>query len=268
MNLKCLWLGLVGCSCLLASAQGGSQQVPPLNQFVNSNERFGRKLLKVIQETSPNKNVAISPLPISLSFAPLSDTSASVSAASLDEVRKAFEWTNVPRLELSARMLLSRFDDENMSVSSAFYYRGTGEISERFIDRGRKYFGLEFKTYPSETPEAEILSQIPSSSISPPRVHPANNDFWIVSSTHLRTVWAGNTFSLGTRKKDSFVLPSGQEEQVSMIESESSRYLHARTRDFEVREVECIELCLRSTHKVRFVLPDAVSASAASPPFV
>lgn len=244
MNLKCLRLGLFSCVCLLASARGVSQQVPPLNQFVNSNERFGRKLLKIIQESSPNKNVVVSPLPVSLSFAPLSDTSATVSAGSIDEIHKAFEWTNVSRLELSARMLLSRFDDENMSVSSAFYYRGAGELSERFVDRGRKYFGLEFKTYPFDTPEREILSQIPSLSISPPRVHPANSDFWIVSSTRLRTVWAGNTFSLGTRKKDSFVLPSGREEQVSMIESESSGYLHARTRDFEAIALRCFDAYL------------------------
>jgi serine protease inhibitor len=245
MNLKCLWFVLlVSCSCLLALAESGTRQVSPLDQFVNSNERFGRKLLKIIQESDPGKNVAVSPLPVSLSFAPLSDTSATVSAASIDEIRKAFEWTNVSRLELSARMLLSRFDDENMSVSSAFYFRGADEISERFVYRGRKYFGLEFKAYPPDTPEREFLPQIPNLTISPPKAHPANNDFWIVSSTHLRTVWAGNTFSLGTRKMDSFVVPSGQQEQVSMIESESSGYLHARTRDFEAIVLRCFDAYL------------------------
>src|SRR5580698_2541714 len=96
---------LAGCS--LARGQESSRD--GFSKFLAANDKFGRNLLKNVQDDAPGRNVAVSPLPVSLAFAPLSDTTATVQARTLEEIRKAFDWQDVPSLELSARMLLARF---------------------------------------------------------------------------------------------------------------------------------------------------------------
>lgn len=175
----------------------------------------------------------VSPLPVSLAFAPLSDTTASVQARTLDEVRNAFNWQDVPALELSARMLLARFDNEKMSISTSFLYRSNGKLSEAFVDRGRKYFGLEFKSFPADTALNEVIPGDLGRSLTTRTTTSQPSDFWIVSSTHLQSLWAGNTFSLGTKEEAPFRLSSGKDKKVHMMTSEAGRYLHARTENFE-----------------------------------
>jgi serine protease inhibitor len=217
--------------CSLARGQEVSRD--GFSKFLAANDRFGKNLLKNVQGNAPGRNVVVSPIPVSLAFAPLSDTTASVQAKTLDEVRKAFGWQDVPALALSARMLLARFDNEKMGISTSFLYRSNGKISKAFVDRGKKYFGLEFKSFPPDTPLQEIFPNTSAPSREAQMTTSQRSDFWIVSSTHLQSLWAGNTFSLGTKKEDIFRLSSGADKKVHMITSESSRYLHAKTEDFE-----------------------------------
>lgn len=222
-------LSLAACSL----ARGQDSPRDGFSKFLAANDKFGRNLLKDLQDDAPGRNVAVSPLPISLAFAPLSDTTATVQARTLDEIRKAFEWQDVPSLELSARMLLARFDNEKMGISTSFLYRSHGKLSQAFVDRGEKYFGLKFKSFPPDTPLVEIFPYAPVPSLATQPTASERSDFWIVSSAHLQSLWAGNTFSLGTTKEAAFRLSSGKSKQVQMMTSEAAGYMHAKTENFE-----------------------------------
>jgi len=199
------------CFSLTCCSLVRGQEVPRdgFSKFLAANDKFGRNLLKNVQDNAPGRNVVVSPIPVSLAFAPLSDTTASSKAKTLDEVRKAFGWQDVPALELSARMLLSRFENEKMGISTSFFYRGHGKVSEMFVNRGKKYFGLEFKSFPPDAPMQEIFPDALAPSLAQTKTS-QGSDFWIVSSTHLQSVWAGNTFSLGRKELGTFSCPRAQ----------------------------------------------------------
>ena len=228
---------LAGCS--LARGQESSRD--GFSKFLAANDKFGRNLLKNVQDDAPGRNVAVSPLPVSLAFAPLSDTTATVQARTLEEIRKAFDWQDVPSLESSARMLLARFDNEKIGISTSFLYRSHGKLSDIFVDRGERYFGLNFKRFPPDMPLNEIFPHTPVPSLATQPTTAQRSDFWIVSSAHLQSLWAGNTFSLGTTKEANFSLSSGSNKKVQMMTSQAASYLHAQTENFEAIALDAFD---------------------------
>jgi hypothetical protein len=64
-----------------------TQQAQPA-MFLHSNDRFGANLLSLLHEESPDRNIAVAPLPISLAFAALQD--GSIDSESRKEIVSTF----------------------------------------------------------------------------------------------------------------------------------------------------------------------------------
>ena len=65
------------------------------------------------------------------------------------------------------------------------------------------------------------------------------DDFWITSSTHLRTSWAGNTFLDAKLQAQDFRLRSGQTTQADFLKSETAYYPYVSSDEFEAIELTC-----------------------------
>jgi hypothetical protein len=212
-----LLLGAVGASVLAQSGPGQG-----FSNFIDANEKFGRKLLRQTHSSAPGQNVAVSPLPVSFAFALLK--SASYDEVTLDEIQRIFGWTHLQNLAYPSRMLLAIFQrplprlapahpqdrflnlesPESLWMSSTFTYRGKGTLAEMFAARGKRDYGVEFRSVSQPASRQTTVSPAENSGASSPDV--AKHDLWILSTTHLRTAWADNTFSMGTKKNDEFVL--------------------------------------------------------------
>ena len=236
-----------------------AQTVPghELSDFVAANELFGRKLLSSAHASAPDKNVVVSPLPVSFAFAPLIE--ATSDNETLTQITSAFEWRNTAINRPSGRILSAAFKQppparprphskvsepmwqlmnqespEELWLSSLFTYRGKHKLSEYFIDVGTKYFGLKFHSIPSNSAQsAPSFSNDSISAAIPKSSEPRDDDFWITSTTHLRTAWADSTFSLGKQTSGNFFPETGGPESVPMLASVLNMYDHENNQDFE-----------------------------------
>jgi serine protease inhibitor len=271
--LKALALLSLLCACRRLPAQE-SQQAQPAT-YLHSNDRFGVNLMNMIHEESPDRNIVVAPLPVSLTFAALLD--GSVNSSSNQEIISAFQWERSSSQDVAGRMLLARFrrprpyptrnstlpkkgngaaqeqlrpgKPEEMWLSAAFLYRGEGSLSQEFIDRVKYFYGFDFRAVGEDTPQSAILAKNWDSSLPMPAIT-GSNDFWITSFLHLRTSWAGNTFVYAKREKRDFKLHSGNTVQADFLKSETATYRHVHEKDFEAVVLTCWQA------SVLFVLPE------------
>jgi serine protease inhibitor len=274
------WTRIGGLCVLLAvcsfelDAQEAPQSQPAM--FVRANDSFALDLLKKTHDDSPERNIVVAPLPVSVIFSALWDGTRDVESAK--EFRAAFHWDKDFATPMGGKMLLTRFarpkpypkshrpppkdstllrymqsgKAEELWLSAAFLYRGEGSLSQDFIDRVTYDFGLSFRGVGGHTPQSEILAKNWDTLLPMPKVI-GPNDFWITSFTHLRTSWAGNTFMGGKREKRDFHLRSGDMVQADFLKSEFENYPYARTEEFEA----VVLTCWQAT--ILLVLPSADS---------
>ena len=224
----------------LSSLQLWSQETPAAQTelFLRANDRFAFELLKTAHREFPGRNIAVAPLPVSLTFAALLD--GGVPDSESGEIRSAFHWDRSIALPAASKMILARFKKPGNYQSStwgawltaAFLHRGKGSLSQGFIDQVTRDFGIPFYAVGERTPQSKILAEHWDPSLPMPTVT-TNNDFWITSVTHLRTPWAGNTFVDATREKRRFRLRAGGFVQADFLTSETNEYPYARTEEFE-----------------------------------
>ena len=246
---------------LLAGSELPAQQIPrsSFTDFVKANEKFGRKLLAELHAAAPERNIVVSPLPVSLSFAPLEEQAVNVRAS--EEIRAAFGWQQASGKSIPSRMLMARLrkprstakvpesslspalrilaqqTPEELWASSVFLYRDQGVISQTFVERIREDFGLQAVGVDPSGKEDDILDQTWDPAAPRPKTIGPNH-FWITSATHLRTAWAGNTFIAGHRTID-FHLSSGQSKQVEAMKGELNVYRYSKTEKFEAIVLPC-----------------------------
>ena len=240
----------------LAASMSAAQTEPgqALPNLVQGNERFAVRLLRQVHSAAPQRNVAISPVSLSLMFAALQRGTHSESAHK--EINAAFGWGEYPYLEIPARMLLAAFEEPGHPlrrtgparksardsagdsyvpsaawISNVFLYSGTGTISPDFVKMGEKYFGLKFINTAAK-PEAATIAASRPSARPLPQV-PAESDALISSGTHLQTRWRGNTFSMSKPYRDTFQISPGKSIPAEFLRCELEVYPHAKTDDFE-----------------------------------
>jgi serine protease inhibitor len=255
-RLKSLILVLIVLVCLPLSGQ--ESQVAQPAALLHSNDRFGVRLLSLLHEKTPDRNLAIAPLPVSLAFAALLDGSRNRECQ--DEIISTFLWGGTFSRDLAGKMLLARFErpkpnpnrssippksgdglapgkwrprkPEEMWFSTALLYRGKDSLSPEFMDRAKHYFGFDFREVGEGTPQSTILAQNWDSSLPIPAIA-GQNDFWITSFLHLRTYWLLNTFKMSQKEKHDFNIRSGSAVQADFLTSETKTYPYAHTKDFE-----------------------------------
>jgi len=236
---------------LFAQATPGHE----LLEFIAANELFGRKLLSNVHASAPDKNIVVSPLPLSFAFAPL--IGASSDSETLTQITSAFEWRNTAINRRSVRLLSAAFrqppparprphpqvskltwqlmnqeSPEELWISTLFTYRGPHALSPSFMDTDAKYFGLKFTVIPWDSTQRP-RSLTDDSSGAAPNPRKLKDDFWITSTTHLRTAWADNTFSLGKQANGDFFSEPGRPESVPILASVLNMYEHEKNQDFE-----------------------------------
>jgi serine protease inhibitor len=219
-------------------ARAQDTPIPQLTNLIRANETFGRKLLAELHAAALEKNVAVSPLGVSISFAPIIYASNDIETQR--EIDKVFGWDRIEYIDLSSRMLLARFDDDNTKISTRFLFRKDASISTDFLQMIKRDFGVEFQAVDSAAPQERILSQREAPSFVPPKVEgELINNFWIVNRTDLDAMWSGNTFVMGKTKLDAFAPGSGTAKLTPMLVSELSIYGHAKTPEFEAIRLNC-----------------------------
>src|SRR5262249_35501331 len=97
----------------LAQARAGQG----LAQLVDANERFGRKLLLQVHAGSPERNIVVSPISVSILLAALQENSYNQQLH--EEIDRVFGWGKYPRLSVPARMLLAAFEEPGPRVMAS-----------------------------------------------------------------------------------------------------------------------------------------------------
>jgi serpin B len=217
-------------------ARTQDEAVPQLTGLIRANETFGRRLLAELHTAGLDKNVVVSPLGVSISFAPIRYASSDIE--SLREIDKVFGW-DPHGLDLSSKMLLARFDSDNTKISTRFLFRKDAPISADFLKVIKKDFGAEFQAVDATATQQRIPSQGQDPLFMPPQVQgKLTSNFWLVNKVDLDAMW-GNTFVMGKTKLDAFTLGSGVTKQTSMLVSELSIYGHVKTSEFEAIRLNC-----------------------------
>lgn len=224
-------------------------QSPPaseLSQFIDANARFGRQLLWHSHSSSPNKNIALAPLPVSLTFAALSDTSASTDVATTGEISKVFGWDDIGNTKETSHILVTLFEKpkpprpknppgmpanllpsnplnawEGIWFTTQFQCACLNLLSQYFVRAAREDFGIVFENE-SDRKGTSTRKTIPQMSTL----------FRITDSIHLKTSWNDGIVEQHERE-GAFTLESGRQEQVEMINSELAHFAYANTKDFE-----------------------------------
>jgi serine protease inhibitor len=263
LSRKALALAKV-CLLLLISAALPAQQDAGtgLPDLIRANERFGANLLLHVHSTQPERNVALSPLSLTLAFAAIREGKGYGPAS--DEVGAAFGWNKFVRLNVPARMLLAAFDKpepfkratgkislrnpsflarppEGARITNIFLYRalpGKEPISPRFVTMAHRYYGVEFRSIGSEYPTEASLKANEHVTTSVPRTSSAN-DILITSGTHLQTAWRWNTFSESEPHIGAFQTKLGTDKKVQVLDSETESYLYAKTDRVEAVVLPC-----------------------------
>jgi len=254
-------LGLVLCSALAQEDPSGE---PAL--FLRASDRFGLKLLDGAHQNEADRNIVISPLPVSLSFAAL--LQGSDDPTTVEEIYSALSWRRGEALTIAGKMLHARFakpkpahtaplpppppgmtpdfldhlkylrsfKPEELWLSGAILYRGQGSLAQDFIDQVRDNFGFAVRAVGG--PQPQILDENWDPNIPMPTVR-GYHDAWVTSFTHLRTGWIGNTFVESKAVRHGFTLQSGRVVQADFLKSEMFRYPYAQTEEFEAVTLSC-----------------------------
>ena len=219
-------------------ARAQDTPVQQLTNLIRANETFGRRLLAELHASALEKNVVVSPLGVSISFAPI--RYASFDIATLRQIDRVFGWDRISYLDLSSKMLLARFDDDSTQISTRFLFTKEASVSADFLKAIKRDFRVEFQSVDTAAPQERILSQGQDPSFVPPKVEgELSNNFWIVNRTDLDAMWSGNTFVMGKAKLEAFTPLTGTSKQIPMLVSELSIYGHVKTPEFEAIRLNC-----------------------------
>lgn len=240
-------------------------QTSPGHEFVDfiaANDRFGRALLKEVHAASPDKNIAMSPLPVSYIFGAVSE--GSVLAATRQEIIHAFQWEGI-NLNGPSQLLYERFQPPDEVVErpalktessktaanetrakfgsalwmrTAFIYRGKNAISRYFLSTATSEFGMDAINIDRTKNLEATRKQWWRGRIPEPTVM-APSDLYAAGMIHLQDVWRGNIF-LGSRiHKGDFQVGSWKHKTVDMMPSELGSYRYFRTDSFEAVMLPC-----------------------------
>lgn len=218
-------LGAIVSAALVVGADGQEAPGQALPNLIRGNERLGRGLLERVHRSNPDRNVAVSPISVSLILAALQTNADGVDIRR--EIGTAMGWGEYPNLTVPSRMLLVAFEKldplpEAAWISNSVLYRGSNTLSDRFMSSAEKYFGMTFASTGASKPGTA-----------------SSNDFLVNSRTHLRTAWKGNTFSLSKPFKGEFETAPGRRKVVELLTSEVSTYRYAKTEAFEAVVLPC-----------------------------
>jgi serine protease inhibitor len=242
----------------VCSAQYRSGQA--LSDYVHSNEKFGRKLLLAVHEADQEKNIAISPFPLSQAFGALSE--GTFDSTTRLELANVFEWKDQPFRDIASRMLSARIPAEKLhpndetearkpskgpppvlgpgrsfvplSQSTTFLYRGKGFLRDSFIEQASRDYGIQFQeAKPGELPvpkDPDVRKMY--------ELKPGILDFSITTFTDLRTAWRHDLFN-GRSQKLTFTLRSGLKVETDQMVSTLQHYQHVSTDEYEAVELPC-----------------------------
>jgi serine protease inhibitor len=236
-----------------------------LSDYVHSNEKFGRKLLLAVHEADQEKNIAISPFPLSQAFGALSE--GTFDSTTRLELANVFEWKDQPFRNIASRMLSARIPSEKLppqdetetrkpskmlpvialptkqfvplSQSTTFLYRGKGFLRDRFIEQASRDYGIQFQ-------EAK-LGEVPVPKDPDVRkmyeLKPGILNFSITTFTDLRTAWRHDLFN-GRSQKLTFTLRSGSKVETDQMVSMLQHYQHVSADEYEAVELPCVDAYL------------------------
>lgn len=241
-----------------AFAQGNALQ--NISLLVRGNELFGQRLLRQVHSQQPDRNIAVSPISLTLMFAALRENGDH--SLLFNDIGTTFGWPDRVYLSDSAHMFLAAFDKpkarpcdprkaisrllcnqpEGTWISNALFYRSSGKmpypLPEHFVRNAQAYFGVTFVNLGNRKPAIVDLQGAGQNVGALPQVSSVN-DLLILSATHLQTAWEGNTFSMSKPHQGEFQLASGELKQVEMLDSELADYRYAKSADFEAVSLPC-----------------------------
>jgi len=229
---------------------GGMYAQAPGHEFsdyLESNDKFGPRLLQQAHISQPDQNIVLSPISLSVVFAALRESTYDTNIRK--EYEQVFGSQSRSQLAMPNKVLLGRFEKpridpafeerkrkatglekailsyspEELWTSNEFSYTGQDRIDPRYMSFAEKYFGLQFK-------HVLAIEKQPT---------PDSSDFELISNTHLRTVWKSNLFNLNHSYPADFALLSGTHVQTELMQSELNSYFYTKNENFEAVTLFC-----------------------------
>ena len=110
VEVRCVAIRLIGIVVLATSGAAAQENAGKgLSALIQGNERFGRALLQQVHSRLPDRNVVISPISLTLSFAALGNH-AYYDEKFGQEIGNVFGWGTRLSLSVPARQLLAAFE--------------------------------------------------------------------------------------------------------------------------------------------------------------
>ncbi len=235
--------------CLLLALFSGllrSQDAPlrAFSDYVNSNSRFGAKLLKSLHAETPGENVVCSPIGISSLLAFLRD--GTLDRETRREFNEVLEWSLTQKLGIFHRMFIGRFEaprsgaedetagGEELWMKNSLLYRSSlvPGAFDRYRVPPKKDFGMEYVEVSGEKAWKAALADFSAIRELSDRER-GNSIFLLKSAFHLGTRWSGNTFVRSRPGTAEFYPSPGHKVAAAAMVSEKQDYLHAKTAVFE-----------------------------------
>lgn len=254
-------------ACLsMISQENAGKGLPAL---VKGNERFGRRLLEKRHASTPDRNVVVSPIGLTLILAAL--RAHTYTGGLVEQVDDVFGWERHLGLSLPARQLLAVFEEpekpkpcpketpanpapcrervqDGAWISNTFFYRTPpgvqSPIDDDFLQNAKRNFKFTFVDTGAKKPRSERNRPLRKSAGDLPDTYvpsdpEKDDDVLIVSSIHLQTAWSGNTFAIHRPHNGSFITETGQTRTTEVLDSELEQYLYAKNEKLEAATLPC-----------------------------
>jgi serpin B len=228
--------------------------------LVRSNEQFGIRLLNSLHAASPQRNLAVAPLPVTLMF-------AMFHMDSYKENEAVLGWNPELDLRYSSRMLLGAFDaarpeppkpvkitssptpimsagEDALWITNAIVYRTPIDVKDvfapHFVREAQTFYGTRLVDLRDRKPGSEDLQEaMRGLELSKLPAFSTGDDFAVTSALHLGCRWKGNLFVLNAESDGDFAVRSGTTKRVRMMNGETELFDHAKTDDFEAVSLPC-----------------------------
>ena len=246
-------------SCSTATAQ---EQKDGLRVLLQGNDRFGLRLLEQMHSATPDKNIAVAPLSLTILMGAIQTHSER------EESRKEFDhvfgWGMYPELRIPARMMLAAMEKPRMEHESPYNMRLTGKpgnmveseslwmtnrllyrsaktdpplVDAHFMESASKDFGLKLVNTGDKNPSESALRASRGQVGRVPAVSP-RDEVWLSAGFHMRQSWE-DLFAGSQPEPGEFRLESGQKRRVLNIQSKLERLPHMKTEQFEAVTIPC-----------------------------
>jgi len=248
--------------CICCSTVPAQEQKDGLRVLLQGNDRFGLRLLEQMHSATPDENIVVAPLSLTILLGAIQTNSER--EESRKEFDQVFGWGMYPELRIPARMMLAAMEKPRMERESPHNMKLTGKpgsiveseslwivnrllyrspksgqplLDSHFMESASRNFGLKLVNTGDRKPSESALRASRGQVGRVPAASPAD-DVWLSAGFHMRQSWE-DLFGGSRPEPGEFRLEAGQTRRVLNIRSKLERLPHVKTSQFEAVAIPC-----------------------------